>query len=73
MEDDRVARLKPRVFRQFIKLVLSDQMQPVIEGLEKYIIENNLQRRMDLNYSDFYQFNKYMALMQKKKGKLKQN
>lgn len=73
MEDDRVARLKPRVFRQFIKLVLSDQMQPVIEGLEKYIIENNLQRRMDLNYSDFYQFNKYMALMQKKKDKLKQN
>jgi hypothetical protein len=48
-------------------------MEPVIEGLEEYILEHGLQKRLDLNFSDFAGFNRYMALMIKKKDKLRSN
>lgn len=54
-------------------MVLTDEMQPVIEGLEAYILEHGLQKRLDLNFSDFSKFNKYMALMVKKRDKLRGN
>ena len=45
----------------------------MIEGLQKFVIENKLQKKLDLDYADFYDFNKFMSLMRKKRDKLAQN
>lgn len=65
---------KPRVFKRFCDLIMKEQeLIPVFQKIKQYIKENNLLSNGQLDYSDFAEHNKFLALKQKKIEKLRGN